>query len=121
MLNYRRATNRKQHIPASGLHLSTTLIISIPSSFQIDAESGKISTAVVLDRDEICPQQLTCVLRLDVAVQPLSHFEVIKIDIDLLDLNDNSPVFGQSVLNYRVSESTGFPKELFPIIPASDA
>ena len=89
--------------------------------FQIDAESGKISTAVVLDRDEICPQQMTCVLRLDVAVQPLSHFEVIKIDVDLLDLNDNSPVFGQSVLTYRVSESTGFPKELFPIIPASDA
>lgn len=38
--------------------------------FQLEERSGKLKTARVIDRDVICRQQWSCVVRLDVAVHP---------------------------------------------------
>jgi len=46
--------------------------------FQIDAVSGVIRTGVVIDRDHpaLCRYQATCLIHLDVAIQPLQYFQV---------------------------------------------
>lgn len=39
--------------------------------FQIDRHTGSIRTAVVIDRELMCRQLEICVVRLDVAIQPI--------------------------------------------------
>lgn len=49
--------------------------------FHLDPASGIIRTAAPLDRDRICPGAETCNLAVDVAVQPIIHFFIIKVDL----------------------------------------
>ena len=44
----------------------------------IDGSSGVIRTGEVIDRDHasLCRYQVTCVIELDVALQPLQYFQV---------------------------------------------
>lgn len=76
-----------------------------------------------MDRDEICPaqvqQQSQCLIAFDVTVVcDASCFDIVSVQVDLLDINDNSPVFyrtspaveplaaaGSPVLRVDVSES----------------
>ena len=46
--------------------------------FDIDAHSGVIRTGDVIDRDHasLCRYLVTCVVHLDVAIQPLQYFQV---------------------------------------------
>jgi len=46
--------------------------------FSIDGRSGVITTREVIDRDSsaLCRSQATCVVHIDVAVQPLQYFQV---------------------------------------------
>ena len=47
--------------------------------FDIDPSSGVIRTSDVIDRDHpsLCRYRDTCLLRLDVAIQPLQYFQVL--------------------------------------------
>lgn len=38
--------------------------------FQVDRKSGTLRTAVIIDREQICGQQVSCIVRLDIAIQP---------------------------------------------------
>ena len=49
------------------------------------------------------------------------YFEIIKVEITVIDINDNSPSFSPPRLTLSVSESTAVPKELFAVMPATDA
>lgn len=53
-----------------------------------------------------------CVVQVDVAVQPLEHFRVIRCSIRIQDINDNSPTFQPKQLVHELHESsqlgTGF-------------
>ena len=91
--------------------------------FRLEEKSGRLRTSSAIDRDVICSGQSSdCVIELDVAVLPEKYYELIRVDIVVLDINDNAPTFGQRKLTLTISESTPAPKpQLFPIIPASDA
>ena len=58
-------------------------------------------------------------IRLDVAVRPKSHFQIIKIVVEILDVNDNSPIFRPDFKNYDVSESV-LPGLGLPVQTATD-
>ena len=86
--------------------------------FLVDRSKGLIRTNMSLDRDVVCPKQPECRVTLDVAVvQPIEYFQVIQVTIDILDLNDNTPVFPQRIYHLRVSENTN-PGVKF-VIPAA--
>lgn len=79
----------------------------LPSEyFEMESHSGLLWTAQSLDRDTICPFSTSCELRLDIAVQPLTHFQIIKVRIQLDDLNDNRPTFDQERISLEISETT---------------
>lgn len=59
----------------------------------------------VIDRDLICPGLETCSLPLGVGVSPSNFFLFISIQIDVIDINDNSPAFPVSFLSLAISES----------------
>lgn len=74
--------------------------------FVLDPVTGVISRSDVrLDREDICPSADDCVLEMDVAIQP-PHFQVIKVDFRILDLNDDDPHFKRSVVKATVPEDT---------------
>ena len=85
----------------------------------IDPTTGIIRTASSLDRDRLCPNAVDCLLKADVAVQPTKYFQVIKLTISIIDVNDNEPRFPQSPVQLRVSESLQ-PGAVIPIPPARD-
>lgn len=87
--------------------------------FSLDERNGILRTGRIIDRDVVCPGQLTCMIRLDLAVQPSAYFEVIKIEVSILDINDNSPSFEEVRFHVVISESTA-PLDRFPLPLASD-
>ena len=62
-------------------------------SFSIGAVSGVLETTGRIDRESIigCPSVDLCEITLDVAVQPVQYFQIIKVTVEILDVNDNSP------------------------------
>ena len=75
-------------------------------SFFIDAKNGSIYTNESLDRDRICQYERNCFLSLEVvAKSPASEFfQIIKINIELLDINDNRPSFPKPTVRMEISE-----------------
>ncbi|CAH1777191.1 unnamed protein product [Owenia fusiformis] len=75
--------------------------------FKIDSNSGIIKTTLPIDRDDLCLNVAECLVELDVAVHDpfMTHFEIIKVVIEIVDINDNDPEFPQSEINVKLSES----------------
>jgi len=48
--------------------------------FDIDELTGLVRAASSLDRDDICPAALNCILNVDFAVQPAAYFQLIKVN-----------------------------------------
>lgn len=63
--------------------------------FEVAENTGVISTAVEIDRDSaaLCRQRELCEVNIDVVLQPTQFFRIVKVVVDLLDINDNSPQF----------------------------
>lgn len=87
--------------------------------FAIETATGIITTTDRLDRDKLCPQTDQCLVKFDVAVRPVKNFQIIKVTVDILDVNDNAPYFPQSRINHKISEST-LPGTSFSIPAALD-
>lgn len=88
--------------------------------FSLEAASGVLRTATVVDRDAICPGETDCIVEVDVGVQPRKYFQVLKLSVEILDINDHSPRFPSPRVELKVSEAT-VPGVLFHINPAEDA
>jgi len=54
-----------------------------------------------------------------VATLTCRYFEVIRVQLVVIDINDNVPTFSQQRLSIALSELTP-PKDLFPLMPATD-
>jgi hypothetical protein len=73
--------------------------------FSIDPLSGVIRTQVQIDRDRICSMRHVCVVLLDVVVSPPQYFRLIRIAVDIIDINDHAPEFPLPEVEIRVPES----------------
>jgi len=77
-----------------------------PLLFSVDRRSGAVRTAVVLDREGLCPpdpdwgdsgvaDESRCIVSFEVrAIATLTH--TVRVDVEVLDLNDNAPAFPDS-------------------------
>ena len=68
-------------------------------------QSGHLYTVGRIDRESICPLQPDCTVTLDIAIKPIEYFQIIKISMDILDINDNTPTFPYKTLWLNISES----------------
>ena len=87
--------------------------------FTLDENLGRLQIAEEVDRDVLCPMDTLCEITLDVAIRPIEYFRIIKLIIEILDLNDNSPSFPNPHTHHSISEST-LVGVIFPITPATD-
>jgi hypothetical protein len=76
-------------------------------SFAIGAVTGVLETNGRIDRESItgCPRMDLCEITLDVAVQPVQYFQIIKITVEILDINDNAPMYPESAVTHPILES----------------
>ncbi len=99
-----------------------------PLLFEVEEVSGilKTSSTQTIDRENnaICPPQtLTCSYLLDIVVSPREYFEIINVQINIVDTNDNNPVFSQTVLYLQIPElsSPQIYREKLPLATDQDS
>ncbi len=73
--------------------------------FMIESETGILRTRGVLDREEACPKQQTCVISMDILVNPRDYFQVITVIVNVVDINDRRPTFPQEAITLEIPES----------------
>ncbi|ELU04950.1 hypothetical protein CAPTEDRAFT_218758 [Capitella teleta] len=74
--------------------------------FRVSTEGGLLTTTSRIDREEYCPGMESCSLEFNVQVMPLEYFYIIKIKIELTDINDNTPEFPMPVVRRSISEAS---------------
>ncbi|XP_073423457.1 protocadherin gamma-B1-like [Dendrobates tinctorius] len=85
--------------------------------FSINLDNGNLYIADRIDRETLCRAAADCVLAFDAVVEnPLNIFNV---QIDVKDINDNSPTFLHETLTLEMSESTS-PGRRFILQKAED-
>nr|AUG84419.1 Pcd11x [Platynereis dumerilii] len=76
--------------------------------FLINKSTGVIRTDGRIDRDALCPRQDTCRVILDVvAFTPgqTQFLEIIKVKVNIEDINDNWPHFPDARISHQILES----------------
>ncbi|KAH8260379.1 hypothetical protein KR026_010588 [Drosophila bipectinata] len=75
---------------------------NLKQSFRIDAQSGEISTAAHLDREETAHYNLV-IGAIDMGLPPQTGSATVRIELD--DVNDNAPTFTREGLMGYISEN----------------
>nr|XP_042120385.1 protocadherin gamma-C5 isoform X25 [Peromyscus maniculatus bairdii] len=79
--------------------------------------SGALAVNLKIDRESLCGASSSCLLPVQVVTEhPL---ELIRVEVEILDLNDNSPSFATPEREMRISESAA-PGARFPLDSAQD-
>ncbi|NXL84895.1 PCDG2 protein, partial [Alectura lathami] len=72
--------------------------------FALHGNSGHLVTAERIDREQLCRLVEKCVLRCEVIVE--GEMKVYAIEVEITDINDNTPSFGEAEKELRMSETT---------------
>lgn len=85
--------------------------------FQAEAQSGVLVVKERLDRERLCGPSLHCLLYLELLLTnpTASH----RMEVEILDVNDNDPVFLNSLTRLEIAESAK-PGTRFPLESAED-
>ncbi|XP_076996135.1 protocadherin-18 isoform X2 [Tamandua tetradactyla] len=68
-------------------------------------DNGEISIGAKIDREQLCQKSLYCSIEFDVITLPTEHLQLFHIEVEVLDINDNSPQFSRSLIPIEISES----------------
>ncbi|NXX47676.1 PCDBG protein, partial [Tricholaema leucomelas] len=85
--------------------------------FRLNPSSGVLTAKESLDREEICPQSETCTLFFKVFLE--NPLQLIRGEVEVLDMNDNSPTFPEKEMVFHIPETT-LPGSSFPLKNARD-
>nr|XP_061786029.1 protocadherin gamma-C5-like [Nerophis lumbriciformis] len=81
--------------------------------FSVDAGKGELLVNDRIDREALCGQSASCVLPLQVVVE--NPLNLHRIEVEIKDINDNSPHFLTDEINLKIPElvavGTRFPLE----------
>lgn len=101
--------------------LSARRFQTVPNSrspyLDLNLETGVLYVNEKIDREHICKQSPACQLHLEVFLE--NPLELFRVEIDVLDINDNPPAFPEPDLTVEISESAT-PGTRFPLESAFD-
>ncbi len=69
----------------------------------INLNTGELIVAERIDREEICGDRLSCVLKIEFMLE--GPLELHRVSVQIQDINDNSPVFSKDLITFEISES----------------
>ncbi|XP_069812900.1 protocadherin alpha-3-like [Dendropsophus ebraccatus] len=85
--------------------------------FQVNLQNGILFVKETIDRESLCPDTPFCIIPLQVIVD--KPVQMYRVDVEIEDINDNSPVFPSSVNNLVISELKNAGSR-FPLNVATD-
>ncbi|XP_015250308.1 PREDICTED: protocadherin gamma-C5-like, partial [Cyprinodon variegatus] len=71
--------------------------------FSVDAGKGELVVNDRIDREALCGQSVSCVLPLQIVIE--NPLQLHRLEIEIKDINDNSPVFQTKELSLKIAES----------------
>ncbi|XP_066572860.1 protocadherin alpha-8-like [Amia ocellicauda] len=85
--------------------------------FEVNLKTGILFVNENIDREDLCPNSPTCSINLEAVVNfPLVLY---RVEVNIIDINDNSPTFPGKSQHIRIAEST-VPGAKFPLLGADD-
>uniref|UniRef100_A0ABM5G9Y5 Protocadherin alpha-3-like isoform X10 n=1 Tax=Pogona vitticeps TaxID=103695 RepID=A0ABM5G9Y5_9SAUR len=85
--------------------------------FEVNVQNGILFVHSRIDREELCPSSVVCIIHLEVLVdKPLRVFHV---EVEIGDINDNAPIFPVVEQLFTIAESS-IRNSRFPLEGASD-
>ncbi|XP_035391396.1 protocadherin gamma-A3-like isoform X23 [Electrophorus electricus] len=84
----------------------------------LDRENGQLVVKERIDREQMCGEISACSVSFEVILD--NPMELYRITVDILDINDNSPVFPKSAITLEISE-LALPGARFSLGSATDA
>ncbi|KAM9497101.1 protocadherin alpha-2-like isoform 3-T3 [Clarias gariepinus] len=104
-----------QDLVSRGFHIATE---AYSRYFDLNRKTGILSVKEILNREELCEHNTLCSIALEAVVK--SPVNIYRFEVNVLDINDNSPVFRQTEWMLNISElsSSG---ERFALPSAYDA
>ncbi|XP_038142066.1 protocadherin-10-like isoform X1 [Cyprinodon tularosa] len=101
--------------------LSARRFQTVPSSrtpyLEVNLENGALLVKEKIDREEICKQTIPCLMHLEVFLE--NPLELFRVEIEVMDINDNPPSFPETDISVEISESA-IPGTRFPVENAFD-
>ncbi|KAK7162068.1 hypothetical protein R3I94_004651 [Phoxinus phoxinus] len=101
--------------------LSARRFQTVPSSrtpyLEVNLENGALVVNERIDREEICRQTVPCHLHLEVFLE--NPLELFRVEIEVMDINDNPPSFPETDITVEITESAT-PGTRFPVENAFD-
>ncbi|XP_073778690.1 uncharacterized protein [Danio rerio] len=80
-------------------------VIANKKYLDINKETGELFIVEKIDREYLCPAKTSsCFLKLDATIE--NPIRMFNIELEILDINDNSPHFRRDVMHLDISEST---------------
>ncbi|XP_062391774.1 protocadherin gamma-A3-like [Sardina pilchardus] len=83
----------------------------------LDREKGQLIVKQRMDREQLCGEISACSISFEVVLE--NPMELYSINIDIQDVNDNSPVFPNNEIDQEISESA-LPGARFSLVGAID-
>ncbi|XP_073424192.1 protocadherin alpha-13-like [Dendrobates tinctorius] len=70
--------------------------------FQVNLQNGILFVKETIDREVLCPNTPFCIIPVQVIVD--KPVQMYRVDVEIEDINDNSPSFSSSLINMIISE-----------------
>nr|XP_043895495.1 protocadherin alpha-8-like isoform X9 [Solea senegalensis] len=86
--------------------------------FEVNLKTGVLYVSERIDREELCAEELRCSVSVEAVIN--NPLKLYRIDVDILDVNDNAPLFTSKQQNLYIAEST-LPGVKFALSEATDA
>lgn len=94
-------------------------VIHSKNYLDINKDTGELVIREKIDRESICmTKTISCFLKMDVILS--NPVRIFNIELEIMDINDNAPVFRRKTMNLDISEATP-PGERFSLTNAVDA
>uniref|UniRef100_A0A672MJ09 Protocadherin 8 n=1 Tax=Sinocyclocheilus grahami TaxID=75366 RepID=A0A672MJ09_SINGR len=78
---------------------------STGSFIRFRESDGRLTVEERVDRERVCKRNPRCVITFDVAFVSAEQFELFHVEVEVLDVNDNSPEFPRAECTVEISES----------------
>ncbi|XP_078087816.1 protocadherin beta-8-like [Mustelus asterias] len=85
--------------------------------FEVNLQDGVLFVNDNIDREQLCGQILPCLQNLEIVTE--NPLQLYRAEVEIQDINDNSPSFSQDELRLEILESTP-PGTRFPLQSAHD-
>ncbi|XP_072001771.1 protocadherin gamma-C5-like isoform X8 [Engystomops pustulosus] len=86
--------------------------------FTVNQANGGLSVKERIDRERLCGSSPRCLLQLEVVAE--NPVQLYSLEIEILDINDNSPTFSSEERIIEISELVAYPGAQYPLEIAKD-